>query len=314
MFRPAGNSEESATSSENALRVARNALPAAQSALFASPCLRTCVSCVSPLPSLAAMLASPSLSSSSPRPSPSILTLPPHPVIPPAPLSAFVNAATAKAIAATANLTRSATIAQALNLLDLAGKPGPLLLHIVGADFVECESKETVALFFDPIVRWLNHLSPRAIHLALVGPGVPAAMDGVKVALGTSNATASCHVGMYHDFLGTSPIPDLAVSFNSGVWGYSDWDDTVAFVSARRGGGKEAFFMIFTGYTVEECEDDYDKIAAIADKNKGNVCVWEPEANKYGSRKDREVKGENTATGGRVYRENAGWQCWSFSL
>jgi hypothetical protein len=265
-----------------------------------------------------AMLVDPSnaLGKALKKPSPSVLSLPSHPIIPPGPLSAFVNAKSAKAVQASSNLTRACTAAQALDILDLAKGAKPLTLHIVGPDIVECETVQSVKLHFDPLVRWLNHFRqskklPGGVTLHLVGPCIPTGMDGVTVDLSTDGCKAHCHAGLYHSFLESHDVPTLALSYNSGVWGYDSWDETLAFVCKRSSGKEKSFYFVFTGYTIEEVEDDYEKIEKIAtaDGAKSNICVFEPEKNMYGSRAVRETKGSE-----REYRENSSWQCWSVGL
>jgi hypothetical protein len=118
-----------------------------------------------------------------------------HDLIPPAPCKAFYKS-TPKAKQATANLTRSATLAEAMTRLMLVGSPttttttttalsssaprlversipdGVLLVDIVGVDDVECKSFETIQTTFCPIVRWLGerkNLPFQQIRFRLIG-------------------------------------------------------------------------------------------------------------------------------------------------
>jgi hypothetical protein len=112
-----------------------------------------------------------------------------HCIIPSKPLAAFVNTTT-KAIQATSNLTRSATLAEImvrLNFLPLRSAVSKsastttnhhrhhthtvtntttntssanfyniLTIHIVGADSVECSSPSTIQKLFCPFIRWME--------------------------------------------------------------------------------------------------------------------------------------------------------------
>ena len=130
-------------------------------------------------------------------------------------------------------------------------------------------------------------------------------------------------MALYHDHLELdvaaaepSLLPTLAIAFNAGAWGYDSWNETLSRCSQATTGvagttGAAGFHFIFTAYTLEECDDDHDKIVDIVSlaSKKGNVCVFEPEANTLGSRMARVTSGE---TGGRTYRESAAWQGWWF--
>jgi hypothetical protein len=108
-----------------------------------------------------------------------------HPIIPMVPLAAF-RRVTPKAQAASANLTRSATLSEAVLRLwplicfrrkNRATEIGilsqrqttcsskTLTIHIVGADGAECSSEALVHKSVGPFVRWLN----AAIHSGILG-------------------------------------------------------------------------------------------------------------------------------------------------
>ena len=91
-----------------------------------------------------------------------------HAIIPKTPLSAFWRQSP-KAISATANLSRSATLAEAIDRLSCL-KSERLVIHIVGADHVECSSEDQQRTLFGPLVRWIGALenSPAA-HCHLFG-------------------------------------------------------------------------------------------------------------------------------------------------
>jgi hypothetical protein len=254
-----------------------------------------------------------------------------HSIIPSAPLKAF-RKNTPKAIQATANLTRAATIAEALNRFPtLLQSQDTINIHIVGADHVECESEDQVRSVLAPLARWIggNIFSPRNLIVSLIGPNVPISTASIpsptnllspnqqiQNALRLQSASAKCYQGSYHDWLGqeikekTGNFPDLVVCFNAGIWGYDEWKNSLHFLVNH----KRKFSFVVTSYTIEEAEDDCEVIKEVfeaASSNgaveEGRGCVWEPEINCFGSKVQRETK---TAVEGREYRENAAWQAW----
>jgi hypothetical protein len=239
-----------------------------------------------------------------------------HPIIPSAPLAAF-RKQTPKAIQSSSNLSRSATIAEALCRLDVQQSEKTLRIHIVGCDHVECESLERLRILFGPVVRWIGAYAEAPAHmlLDLVGPNIPQQaaawsplnllptnINALKPCL--QSATLSCHLGLYHDWLSTcfNP-PDLVVAFNAGVWGYRDWETTLSSVIHRN----LSIPFVLTAYTIQEAEDDEDVIRKLLPPDAINRCEWEPESNPFASNKARET---HSAPTGRSYRENAAWQGW----
>jgi hypothetical protein len=243
-----------------------------------------------------------------------------HSIIPSAPLAAF-RKQTPKAVESSSNLSRSATITEALRRFNVLQSEGnvekTLRIHIVGCDHVECESLERLRVLFGPVVRWIGvHAdSPAHIYLDLIGPNMPqqaAAWSPLNLLPSNINAlkqclqsaTLSCHVGLYHDWLSAcSNLPDLVVAFNAGVWGYGEWETTLSSVVHRN----LSIPFVFTAYTIQEAEDDEDVIRKVLPPDANNRCEWEPESNPFASNKARET---HSAPTGRSYRENAAWQGW----
>lgn len=243
-----------------------------------------------------------------------------HPIIPSAPLAAF-RKRTAKAIQASANLSRSACIAEALrrfNVLQNDGTEKTLRIHIVGCDQVECESPERLRIFFGPVVRWIGAYAeaPSHIHLDLIGPNIPAAATqwppldllpancaALKDCL--QSAKLSCHGGVYEDWhsAAETPPPDLAISFNAGVWGYREWKTTIQHLVKL----DQSIPFVFTAYTLQEAEDDEEVVQDVLQADASSRCDWEPEANAFSSNQDRDTV---NAPPGRPYPENAAWQGW----
>ena len=166
-------------------------------------------------------------------------------------------------------------------------------------------------------------------------------------------ATATCHSGVYHEFLeemckgdvnkgvlgdsGDKRVPDLAVAFNAGIWGYREWAETIQYLALKNYAVTEAAStksktrgcgglpMVITAYTLDECQEDQEVISQsitgsgtdTSEETVVNVEVskpsdsyqaeilWESEPNPFGSKVVRETKGST-----QEYRENACWQAW----
>ena len=125
----------------------------------------------------------------------------------------------------------------------------------------------------------------------------------------SKRAKISCVTDTYEEFASSqshSIIPDIAIAFNAGIWGYSDWLPTLSYMSSTKGSNSIPF--IITAYTLEEAGDDEDTISSHLEcLNLTGHLLWEAEHNPYGSKRQRPTK---SALEGRVYRENSAWQCW----
>ena len=251
-----------------------------------------------------------------------------HGIIPPTPLKAF-RKMTSKAVSASANLSRSATISEALvrclpHLLLPQGAEGGkksansrLVIHVLGSDHVECRTEETVRAAVGPLVRWIesacsSNVSDIDIHL--LGPNVPIAaerrglvdLSSPSTDSGVQSATARCINCVYHDYLRSEEggTPDLAVAFNAGCWGYNEWRPTLEVMCNH----DSAIPFVITAYTVQEAEDDAEVVTKCeVAANAKACCLWSAEINPFGSRKKRETA---SAAHGREYRENGAWQAW----
>ena len=164
-----------------------------------------------------------------------------HPIMPRAPLSAF-RKGSARAVEATANLTRSATLAEAVvrclsgrfgeTTASSASSPGgemTLTIHVLGADHVECRTAESIRAAFGPFVRWIGGsslISVRSLQIVLVGPNVPGSAvsrppidlmpsGGIgNAAAGTrglDSAVALCCQGTYDEFFAAGGCSDVDV-------------------------------------------------------------------------------------------------------
>lgn len=275
-----------------------------------------------------------------------------HNIIPSTPLFTF-HRTSSKAIKSTSHLTRSATISEALsrlvqqNILPRHSDgefPSTLTIHIIGADRVECATKETIQTAISPLVRWisssllLKHIEK--LHLKLLGPNVPSHANQtwsrthpLQIYPGSDfyapstfkEATVTCETCLYHDYLNeltSDPISNekreeieslgLAIAFNAGIYGYKEWEPTIECMKDFKD-GRIAF--VVTSYTIEEAEDDAEEICTVLglsddehfDYTQEKTCLWGVEANPFASKSVRETA---TAIGGRQYFENQAWQCW----
>jgi hypothetical protein len=255
-----------------------------------------------------------------------------HPIIPATALKAF-RMDTAKAVKATANLTRSACIAQALQRLDVLSKRSignsnsdTLIIHVIGCDHVECESVERIQHWFGFLARWMGahadtHAdSPRHLEIHLMGPNMPAqaaAWPAVDLLASKSTTESSSrletarvmsHVGVYNEWIVDQKQADLVIAFNAGIWGYDDWRPTVEYLIRA----KLSIPFVVTAYTLQEAQDDFDVIhdAVVAQtsvERAQECCQWQAEVNALASKVPRETA---TAIAGRHYRENGAWQAW----
>eukprot|EP00934_Nitzschia_sp_Nitz4_P004195 Nitzschia sp. Nitz4//scaffold39_size137210//62809//64455//NITZ4_003201-RA/size137210-processed-gene-0.89-mRNA-1//1//CDS//3329550389//4185//frame0 len=250
-------------------------------------------------------------------------SLPPaHDIIPPTPYKAFLRS-TQKAKQATASLSRSATLAEAMVRLfggqdaaSVTHNKSTLLIDVVGVDHVECESMERIQNTFTPFVKWLGawkgctwqHVKLRLIGRDLVErQGVNQQPINLLAPQRTrlQTAVATCHCGVYHEWLEaneTQDHPDLSIAFNAGVWGYKEWQPTIEFLSLR----EHSVAVLFTAYTLEECQEDQEVVQESVTNvsGKGQV-LWEAQHNPFGSKCVR-----LTRSSSQEYRENSCWQAW----
>ena len=254
----------------------------------------------------------------------------PHALIPKSSWKLFYESTpTAKSRLATADLSRSATLAEALERLSLVSslQDSALQIDIVGVDHVECKSVSTIRRTFRPFVNWLEsyfHALPKGdrkphVHFRLIGRelSTPTDVDGGIIdlidfsatSLSSLQATATCHSGVvYHEMLENTnetgaQATDLVVAFNAGIWGYREWSETIQYLARQHSG----LPMVITAYTLDECQEDQEVISnAIASSDHCYAeILWESERNPFGSQVVRETKGSS-----HEYRENACWQAW----
>ena len=224
---------------------------------------------------------------------------PPHKLIPPVSSKAFYKSTT-KAKQATANLTRSATLAEAIVRLSQQANPKitakqSLLIDVVGVDHVECASVETIQTTLVPFVRWLllletnqNTFHYQHVHFRLIGRDllIPPSLQNQSVDLlkaaslavlslsssssSLTSATATCHSAVYHDFL--EDFSDDTAQTDSNMKRSPDL--LIAFNAGIWGYEEWKFTIrylaqmhqrpavpfVITAYTLSECQEDYKVI------------------------------------------------------
>ena len=244
-----------------------------------------------------------------------------HSLIPLTPYAAF-RRTTDKAKQATASLSRSATLAEALCRLREKGMltldAPTLIIDVVGVDHMECESIERIQATFRPIVRWIGvwkGCSYQHALFRLIGRDLAVSIKSrvdlltPKAATILESAYATCHTGVYHEWLtdsqegvGMMSPPHIVVAYNSGIWGYNEWQPTIQYLSERL---EAAVPFVSTAYTLEECQEDFDVIEATVKSKGQSEVLWEAQANPFGSKMTRDTKSRSSE-----YRENAAWQAW----
>ena len=145
----------------------------------------------------------------------------------------------------------------------MTGRSRALIIHVVGADGVECSSEELVRRSVGPFVRWLDaalrsgalslgtHSDIDALLIEFSGPNMPNALIGKDIDLlpqpnpqskydesGLVSAKAIFQQREYHELPSyggdndandsVASSADLVIAFNAGIWGYDSWKPTVA--------------------------------------------------------------------------------------
>eukprot|EP00566_Odontella_aurita_P010352 CAMPEP_0113544188 /NCGR_PEP_ID=MMETSP0015_2-20120614/10573_1 /TAXON_ID=2838 /ORGANISM="Odontella" /LENGTH=428 /DNA_ID=CAMNT_0000444427 /DNA_START=2961 /DNA_END=4247 /DNA_ORIENTATION=- /assembly_acc=CAM_ASM_000160 len=236
-----------------------------------------------------------------------------HPVIPRAPLSAF-RRDTSKAVEATANLSRSATLAEAVRrcvpsaLAEAeaeGGSGGPTLtIHVLGCDHVECASAESMRSAFGPFVRWMGAVvsprrPPREILLELVGPNVGEGAErrgavnllpsgvggggsgGGGAGAGLRKAEVTCRNATYHEYLSSSGSSSAAAAALAPdlIVAYNagiwGYDSWVPTLEYLCRHLKQSTPAVITGYTLQEVEDDAEVVEEVLLRCRSGRNQWE---------------------------------------
>ena len=249
-----------------------------------------------------------------------------HPIIPSLPLAAF-HRTTSKAIQATHNLSRSASIAECVLRLNLLTKKS-LMIHVIGVDDIrECTGVESIQKAFSPFVRWMSGVDScfiNDIDIILIGPTIVTNLNQKVISLfspdntaGSSlkKANATCVKEYYHDYLqqNGNTSPDIIIFFNPGLWGYQSWQPTLQHLADHFTNVP----LVITSYTLKEADEDYDIMESFIQKKQNSSndalsshIIWDIEVNPFHSKRRRD--NVTTAPGNADYFDNFAWQCWKF--
>ena len=184
--------------------------------------------------------------------------------------------------------SRLATTQAALRRLDIKG--AQLILHVMGADRLECSNWDAVFGLIAPLCAEGGTLRAR-----FFGPNIPSSMHEERQRL---QLTASCSPQLYHDYLANADCeePSLVMAFNAGIWGYEEWGPTLLAMQAAQ----HKSLLVVTSYTLEESEDDSEVL------QKYGQPLWLPEENPHRS----QIRRPTVDDKGRAYHDNFAWQAW----
>ena len=104
------------------------------------------------------------------------------------------------------------------------------------------------------------------IHFYIIGPDVPIELDVSRrspISLQWNDGasiTIQFEHALFHEssFIDGDTHLDAAFALNAGIWGYDSWIPTLELLFFGKYAGLK---FIVTSYTLEESEDDYDKVA-----------------------------------------------------
>ena len=209
-----------------------------------------------------------------------------------------------------------------------------LVIHFLGVDEHELtgpggriSSSAELSETYNDLLEFAAQRGYTDLHLTFVGPNLSPSLhrheESFKFGAQSLNVHVLADTRCYHEFAQhayprstmlspTRPLPSLCVLFNAGLWGYDSWTPTLLeFMSA--GSPLLGVPLVVTSYTLEESEDDYDVMDAIAraqdrhspDGSKTTLeWAWDCEENpNKGCAVER-----STQPAGREYVDSGYWQ------
>ena len=249
----------------------------------------------------------------------------------------------------THQLSRSATMVEALCRLDALQRQERLVVHLIGCDYHEEQkpgrnststpSAVTTVLTggipncLQPALQWLPRARqvPKILEFHLIGPnlernGSVEIVDSLPAPF--ESVQCNHHACLYHEFLQQQqekddmndavPVPpDLILSYNAGLWGYDDWKRTLEYLSSTASckSAEEVDTRSASRKKIPFVVTAYTLLEAQEDYEvvkaifPDSTCLWKPQLNPFGSHHPRP-----TATAPpqqtESYRENAAWQAW----
>jgi len=203
-----------------------------------------------------------------------------------------------------------------------------LELHILGADEKELPTMD-ISSFSTKWSALFRRVAPgcAALHFLFLGPNMPSARNARKVSFEWKEQALALQVTLemdcrlYHDYLADSGrVPQLAVAFNAGLWGYDAWLPSIEALFRGWHHCTEGYLVI-TSYTLQESEDDYDTMQSCYDGLAASGLAgrlrweWDCEANphKCSLKVERQSLAQAGGCEDRTYRENHYWQCVSLN-
>lgn len=110
---------------------------------------------------------------------------------------------------------------------------------------------------------------------------------------------------------------DAVFALNAGIWGYESWLPTLDILFFDKYAGVK---IVITSYTMEESEDDYDRMAAYFEETKKKrgienkmklIWEWDCEKNPNGSKTDlkRQTRSTEDNLPLQAYYASGFWQC-----
>lgn len=154
-----------------------------------------------------------------------------------------------------------------------------LTIHMIGASFYERFFDWSI--FSDVIIK---NTSVQTLRVDLIGPEIPHVQTFIK--LNNEHITINLHLDYYENFIQSQhyTTPDVIIAFNSGFHEYikgSDfdtWSNAIKMIFDKNNFG----CFIFTSYTENEAELDFDRVVPFLEKSNMEV-VLKCQKNKFAS-------------------------------
>lgn len=196
-----------------------------------------------------------------------------------------------------------------------AASNSTLTIHLVGADHREGNTGAETCAIFDAFFQSLAEQGRfTTLQLVLVGPNIARLLHQSSFSQSwvsqvadadADSPKASCQielsyfVGSFDDYFldkAAYLVPDLAVCFNAGIWGYDEWLPSLRLLLHT-----VQTPLLVTSYNENEAMDDEDVLDSLAVPQ----WFWRAEKNPHGSLFHRATRNSI----GSVLKENDYWMC-----
>jgi hypothetical protein len=234
-----------------------------------------------------------------------------HEIIPSKPLATFrQHSEKAKAIAT--SLSKSATIADALqrmlkyNASDYLTENGTFVIHCIDASAVEYQSNVIKDKIFGPVIQWLNHYNgnilPSSFHvnIYIFGHEVPSHFEDEIYELPNSNNKRRLHsasitykTSTYHDYIDkiqsicaeTETLrPNMIIAFNPRFQYEPKWHSTLVKMFSMQ----SPTMFVVTACTMQDAEKDKKLLRSLVNDLEER-CLWPQEVNSFCSRVEHQT-------------------------